>query len=559
HRKLKPLAYARCARFVTNNPKQTFVITKTDYYLKVELLSSEKEESACFSHGPAVRKGLDEDLREIINKWIPGLRYKWCLQCCCDSHKDKELDGDSFIPITSVTEWFMDGEVVCESYSPATTTIEDIGLRHWFQKPQKDAASTGQSSRVQRQECSEATSMSTDGSEISSVAWCIPIVLEEKPPWKELGRTLCLSEADIRRISQRHKDNAERCCLAVLEEWLHMSGTNATVEGLKSALDTAGQGAIVEKLNTREQSMRRELLDLQDRVTGILRADFPNLDFVPDMRKKADTERLLLNRKTLREELFSNSFNYSLDSDIYDVIQERKKSVCRINWPGGGYATGFLLSKGKVLTCCHVYKAMNRAFWTFPDSGLYTATFFVSVGKEYKVPFHSEMLMCWSEDLDYAILRLAVGNEIERNLDSLPPLGSFISERDDDRKMVVVVGHPNNESKKVDFCPIAGVDEHNVIHIRFPNLIPWPADVRKPLYHTGVMFHGSSGSPGFDTYGDVMLMHTRGFPDHQSLIECGVRLTAIRDHARQTLPPEDFSDIFPLSAGQFSFGPPAIN
>ncbi|XP_066265521.1 uncharacterized protein [Branchiostoma lanceolatum] len=158
HNRRKPLAYASCARFITSKPKQTFVITKKDYYLKVELLSSEKEESASFSHGPGVRKGLDEDLREIINKWIPGLRYKWCLQCCCDSHKEKELDGDRFIPIISVSEWFMDGEVVCETYCPATTTIEDIGLGHWCQRPQKQSAA-GQGSKVQQQEQSEADSM----------------------------------------------------------------------------------------------------------------------------------------------------------------------------------------------------------------------------------------------------------------------------------------------------------------------------------------------------------------------------------------------------------------
>eukprot|EP00058_Branchiostoma_floridae_P022256 XP_002607746.1 hypothetical protein BRAFLDRAFT_82806 [Branchiostoma floridae] len=551
HNKRKPLAYARCARFVTSKPKQTFVITKTDYYLQVELLSSEKEESACFSHGPDVRKGLDEDLREIINKWIPGLRYKWCLKCCCDSHKDKELNGDSFIPITSVTEWFMDGEVVCEAYSPATTTIEDIGLAHWFQKQLKRSAA-GQ------QERSEA--VSTGECDISSVAQFFPIVVElmMKPPWRELGRNLGLSLAVMERISQKHQDDTGRCCLAVLEEWLRLFGNNATLTRLKCALDTSGQIAIVEKLNTREQSMRRELLDLQNQVTGILRADFPNLDFVPDISRKANENRQELNKKTLSEELFSSSTNYSLDSDVHDLIQDRKRSVCRINWPGGS-GTGFLLSKGKVLTCYHVYQRMNAASQMFTDLSLFTATFCVSSTVEHKVRFLPVGPVCYSEvsDLDYAVLKLAVEGAMETNLDSLPHLGRLISESEDDRKMVVVVGHPHCGSKKIDFCPIAGVAEHYVIHIRFPNRIQ--TDPRKPLYHTGVMFHGSSGSPGFDMNGNVVLMHTMGFPDgsSKSIVERGVRLTAIRDHARQTLRPEDFSEIFPFSVGQF--GTPAIN
>ncbi|KAI8493712.1 hypothetical protein Bbelb_286330 [Branchiostoma belcheri] len=546
YNKLKPLAYASCAKFTTSNAKQTFVITKRDYYLKVELLSSEKEEPACFSHGPAVRKGLDEDLREIINKWIPGIRYKWCLKCCCANHKEKELDYSSFIPITSVSEWFKEREVVCETYTPATTTIEDIGLGHWFQKLHiYDAA--GQDSRAPRQELSEAATLSTEECDVSAVAWCIPIIVELKPPWRELGRNLGLSEADIKRISHKHRDDKGWCCLAVLEKWQRLPGTNPTVEGLKSALDTTRQGAIVEKLNTSEQSMRRELLDLQDHATGILRADFPNLDFVPDTSTRADMERLQINRKTLREELFHNSSNYSLNAIIYDLIKERKKSVCRINWPGGS-GTGFLLSKGKVLTCYHVYEGMVRARRMFTDLGLYTATFVLSASEECKVRFHFSMLKGHCEELDYAILKLAVDDEVESTLDSLPFLGRFLPLVEDHRKMVVVVGHPYGGDKMVDFCHMAALERHHIIHVMFGNPNFPQEDARKPLYHTGVMFHGSSGSPGFDTQGNVVLMHTRGFfPESsgQSLIERGVRLTAIRDHASQTLEPEVFREIFP--------------
>ncbi|KAI8491802.1 hypothetical protein Bbelb_306070 [Branchiostoma belcheri] len=166
YNKRKPQnAYASCAKFVTSNPRQTFVITKEFYYMKVELLSSIRRESDCFSHGPAVRQGLDEDLREIINKWIPGIRYNWCFQCCCNDHKrkntktlktthpfqsnekepsaqsprSKELDEDIFVPIdtASVSEWFAEGDVVCKTYAPATTKIDVIGLTHWFSKPKK--------------------------------------------------------------------------------------------------------------------------------------------------------------------------------------------------------------------------------------------------------------------------------------------------------------------------------------------------------------------------------------------------------------------------------------
>ncbi|KAI8516602.1 hypothetical protein Bbelb_051830 [Branchiostoma belcheri] len=235
--------------------------------------------------------------------------------------------------------------------------------------------------------------------------------------------------------------------------------------------------------------------------------------------------------------------NYSLNAIIYDLIKERKKSVCRINWPGGS-GTGFLLSKGKVLTCYHVYEGMVRARRMFTDLGLYTATFVVSASEECKVRFHFSMLKGHCEELDYAILKLAVDDEVESTLDSLPFLGRFLPLVEDHRKMVVVVGHPYGGDKMVDFCHMAALERHHIIHVMFGNPHFPQEDARKPLYHTGVMFHGSSGSPGFDTQGNVVLMHTRGFFP-ESLIERGVRLTAIRDHASQTLEPEVFREIFP--------------
>ncbi|KAI8516264.1 hypothetical protein Bbelb_048450 [Branchiostoma belcheri] len=144
--------------------------------------------------------------------------------------------------------------------------------------------------------------------------------------------------------------------------------------------------------------------------------------------------------------------------------------------------------------------------------------------------------------------QLAVDDEVESTLDSLPFLGRFLPLVEDHRKMVVVVGHPYGGDKMVDFCHMAALERHHIIHVMFGNPHFPQEDARKPLYHTGVMFHGSSGSPGFDTQGNVVLMHTRGFfPESsgQSLIERGVRLTAIRDHASQTLEPEVFREIFP--------------
>ncbi|XP_066289261.1 uncharacterized protein [Branchiostoma lanceolatum] len=130
-------AYATCSKFITNNLKrQTFLLTKEKFFLKVELVSSVQDETSCFSHGPSVREGLEKDLKEIIDKWAPGIRYKWCLRCSCEGHRGEE-DVDGFLPITELTatEYFKSGEIVCETYAPATTTVKEVGLSDWFQNP----------------------------------------------------------------------------------------------------------------------------------------------------------------------------------------------------------------------------------------------------------------------------------------------------------------------------------------------------------------------------------------------------------------------------------------
>ncbi|XP_035678825.1 uncharacterized protein LOC118417380 [Branchiostoma floridae] len=68
--------FTGCARFPTDKEEETFVITKVNHYLKVELLSS----SEIFTEGLRVRKFLSSALFEIKEKWIPCIQYelKFC-------------------------------------------------------------------------------------------------------------------------------------------------------------------------------------------------------------------------------------------------------------------------------------------------------------------------------------------------------------------------------------------------------------------------------------------------------------------------------------------------
>ncbi|XP_035689686.1 uncharacterized protein LOC118424981 [Branchiostoma floridae] len=154
---VKPEAYASCAKFLTGNPRQTFLITKETFYLKIELVSSVQDDASRFSHGPCVREGLDEDLKEIMEKWAPGIGYEWCLRCCCADHKAKgDVDRTRFLPIAeaTATDGFKNGNVVCKLYGPATTSVSDIGLTDWFHDPRTERADK-RSSAHQRSQTSE--------------------------------------------------------------------------------------------------------------------------------------------------------------------------------------------------------------------------------------------------------------------------------------------------------------------------------------------------------------------------------------------------------------------
>ncbi|XP_078583432.1 uncharacterized protein LOC144866104 isoform X2 [Branchiostoma floridae x Branchiostoma japonicum] len=295
--KVKPKpVYASCAKFMTSNPRQTFIITKEKFYLKVELVSSVQDEANRFSHGPNVKEGMEEELKEIIDKWAPGIRYKWCLRCSCEGHQE-EADEDRFIPITDVsaTEYFKNGEVVCEEYSPATTTVQDIGLADWFatgnpllqggsgrsstQTPKE--ASTGSSARPvglqsggdrasdarvrkrsgvdlslsevpekkrkvsrsyncpQRDDGTQAgpSGVGRDTTETVDVQACFDKVVDGvSNKWDYLARKLgFINRNEIKGIQTSERDDDHRCW-EVLERWRNREGRKATLQVLKQAL-----------------------------------------------------------------------------------------------------------------------------------------------------------------------------------------------------------------------------------------------------------------------------------------------------------------------------------
>ncbi|CAH1269319.1 ANKRD17 [Branchiostoma lanceolatum] len=236
-------AYATCAKFITNNLKrQTFLLTKEKFFLKVELVSSVQDETSYFSHGPSVREGLEKDLREIIDKWAPGIRYKWCLRCSCKGHRG-EADADRFLPIEELTatEYFKSGEIVCETYVPATTTVKEVGLSDWFQNPLPHAGDETLAAHPVG-----LSSVSQDDFHL--------VVREVCPRWRKLAFRLNLSSANVDEIEERHRGDPRRCCRAACDRWVQLNGSSATVEVLKDALISIREVPTAEHIDDLQQA-----------------------------------------------------------------------------------------------------------------------------------------------------------------------------------------------------------------------------------------------------------------------------------------------------------------
>ncbi|XP_019624457.1 PREDICTED: protein FAM111A-like [Branchiostoma belcheri] len=261
--------------------------------------------------------------------------------------------------------------------------------------------------------------------------------------------------------------------------------------------------------------------------------------------------------KVDRFENFANNTDYSIKYANLDVIMERGRSVCKIEWPGGN-ATGFLIGRRYVLTNNHVFELMDAAtkrnISANKKSENYRVTFFLS-DTQTNMVFNIVPRKPISSDkaLDYAILEIDTGKYGANDLEHLRPLGEFISEDLARGSVIVLIGHPCGLEKKVEFCAVEGVDNSSTICVNFGNPFVQPQTM---TYHVSTFFHGSSGSPGFDKDGYLVLMHCRGFYPYQSAqsaIEQGVLLSSVKAHAKLVLPTDKFLEIFPEMEPGFSF------
>ncbi|XP_035672804.1 uncharacterized protein y4fB-like isoform X1 [Branchiostoma floridae] len=302
-----------------------------------------------------------------------------------------------------------------------------------------------------------------------------------------------------------------------------------------------------------------ELREVQQLATRLLGIQFLEAD--DEAEETARLGRVRDYERQLRVDRFENFASrtdyYSFKYANLDVIMERGRSVCKIEWPGGN-ATGFLIGRKYVLTNNHVFDLMDAATKrnisankkpqnyrvTFFPSETQTSMSFTLVPRK---PISSDKV------LDYAILEIDITKYGEEDLKHLRPLGEFVSEDLATGSVIILIGHPHGQEKKVEFCAVEGVNSNRTICVNFGN--PF-LQTEMMSYHVSTFFHGSSGSPGFDKDGCLVLMHSRGFYPYQgaqSAIEQGVLLSSVKAHAKLVLPGDKFSEIFPDMEPGFSF------
>ena len=175
----------------------------------------------------------------------------------------------------------------------------------------------------------------------------------------------------------------------------------------------------------------------------------------------------------------------------------------------------------------------------------------------YGLDLHNP-LVWYNEDLDAAVLQLDTGRPLP------PSLGSLLDNASRSETLYVI-GHDNKarDSKVVDLkCPVKKFSDLSAGTLqRCPGLVQ---DPQHPLFTTRTLLtcslaHGSSGSPGFDQNGSLVVMFTTGYPLENvrnrttTEVEQAVNITAIRQQLQRDFP-QLADELFPTAEEPMGLG-----
>ncbi|MEM9646741.1 MAG: serine protease, partial [Planctomycetota bacterium] len=207
------------------------------------------------------------------------------------------------------------------------------------------------------------------------------------------------------------------------------------------------------------------------------------------------------------------AFERILDSnDLVDVRfllngAALSASVGRINFGGRGFATGFLVGPGVIMTNHHVFERAADTHGAQIEFGFREIEHGGSLSTPTKFRFDTGELFFADEDLDVAIV--AIGSRTSGNisLDELPVL-SLVPDPDfvlaGDR--LNIVQHPAGEPKQV------ALRDNTVLAVPDESFIHYRSDTKR----------GSSGSPVLNDEWQLVGLHHSGVPlkdDHGNWLD----------------------------------------
>ncbi|XP_064155733.1 serine protease FAM111A-like [Anguilla rostrata] len=274
-----------------------------------------------------------------------------------------------------------------------------------------------------------------------------------------------------------------------------------------------------------------EILDSKQ-VADILRSQFK--DLVKHIKERENVRGDGKVLELLRQE-FGKDTKEFLDVCRVKNWMKRSESVCHIiNISDDLVGTGFLLFDRFILTNKHLIKDLNARIYVsfhYENEHLPQKTR-LPIKEVIDWAYEWDEEKCW---LDYALLELSVSTA-----DLPPPLltqyGPPIQ-----CGGLCIIGHPESGVKRVDFCSIIDLTQvtightGSVIENEILRWINWNLSIVEEnqmiAYHT-CFFHGASGSPVFDKYGQVVAMHTAGFRESstRSAVEYAIPLLPILEH-----------------------------
>ncbi|KAL0966960.1 hypothetical protein UPYG_G00302790 [Umbra pygmaea] len=355
------------------------------------------------------------------------------------------------------------------------------------------------------------------------------------------------------RVAQPQPDSQEDCDNVQTEEQCEVSDIKPeTVSPAQNSTtpntgNTEVQGKEAEKgRSTVEIKEKRQEIPNTKEILEILRSQFAGLLQVLKNREKltkcSDVQRFF------REEFGKKTKGFQ-EVIIMRSLIKHGDSVCQVRIEGKPKGTGFLLFDKFILTNAHVIKPVYDSITNSLQQSVTVAfDYEVLAGGKDRLVKDSVVVYEKSTDksgcyLDFVLLELSPGHD--SNLPS--GLLSYFSFPTTEGG-ICLIGHPEGGVKKIDLCFIIpyndrsqAINKHQKENFEFfqvinENYFKNFEKATEILSYDTCFYYGSSGSPAFNEYCQVVAMHTGGYSYQgkqgktQSVIEFSIPLSVILEN-----------------------------